>query len=156
MFDSYDSSSYDHSILSEQRRAILEFMATSLALQLAALRAKGPNLLDLKEQKKYHSQSLLFDPLVAATQDFSSLYAICNEGFHELCQLDPRFTAFRHSIFSEQSKREDRTQMTSVQNDQLNTALQDFLHLVGSRLLLKPALKAVEWLVRRFRSVKRH
>lgn len=131
-------------------------MATSLALQLAALRAKGANSLDLKEQRKNHSQSLLFDPLVAATQEFDSLYTICNEGFRELCQLDPRFIAFRHSIFSEQSKREDRTQMTSVQNGQLNTALEDFLHLLGSRLLLKPALKAVEWIVRRFRSVKRH
>lgn len=130
-------------------------MATSLALQLAALRTKGANPLDLNEQKKYHSQSLLFDSPVAATQEFDSLYAICNEGFRELCQLDPRFTTFRHSIFSEQSKREDRTQMTSVQNDQLNTALENFLHLVGGRLLLKPALKAVEWLVRRFRSVKR-
>lgn len=128
-------------------------MATSLALQLAALRTKGANPLDLNEQKKYHSQSLLFDSHVAATQEFDSLYAICNEGFRELCQLDPRFTTFRHSIFSEQSKREDRTQMTSVQNDQLNTALENFLHLVGGRLLLKPALKAVEWLVRRFRSV---
>lgn len=131
-------------------------MATSLALQLAALRTKGANPLDLNEQKKYHSQSLLFDSPVAATQEFDSIYAICNEGFRELCQLDPRFTTFRHSIFSEQSKREDRTQMTSVQNDQLNTALENFLHLVGGRLLLKPALKAVEWLVRRFRSVKRY
>lgn len=130
-------------------------MSTSLALQLAALRGKGANSLDLKTQKKYHSQSLLFDPFVAATQEYDSIYAICHEGFHDLCQLDPRFTAFRHSIFSEQSIREDRTQMTSAQNDQLNTALEDFLHLVGSRLLLKPALKAVEWLVRRFRSVKR-
>lgn len=134
----------------------MESMASSLALQLAALQANGANPLDLKTQKKYHSQSLLFNPLVAATQEFDSLYAICNEGFHDLCHLDPRFTTFRHSIFSEQSKREDRTQMSSVQNDQLNTALEDFLHLVGSRLLLKPALKAVEWLVRRFRSVKQH
>lgn len=131
-------------------------MATSLALQLAALRAKRANPVDLKEQQKCHSQSLLFDPLVAATQEFESVYAICNEGFRELCQLDPRFIAFKHNIFSEQSKREDRTQNTSAQNDQLNTALEDFLHLAGSRLLLKPALKAVEWLVRRFRSVKRH
>lgn len=133
----------------------MQSMATSLALQLAALRGKGANSLDLKTQKINHSQSLLFDPFVAATQEYDSIYAICDEGFHELCQLDPRFTAFRNSIFSEQSIREDRTQMSSVQNDQLNTALEDFLHLVGSRLLLKPALKAVEWLVRRFRFVKR-
>lgn len=132
----------------------MKSMSTSLALQLALLRGKGANPLDLKTQKKYHSQSLLFDPSVAATQEYDSIYAICHEGFQELCQLDPRFTAFRHNIFSEQSIREDRTQMSSAQNDQLNTALEDFLHLVGSRLLLKPALKAVEWLVRRFRSVK--
>ena len=128
-------------------------MATSIAAQLAQIRAKGSNPLDSKAHKIQHSQSLIFDPGVAVTQSFDSLFILCREAFNELCLLDSRFTGFATSIFSEQSKNQDRTQMTSMQNDQLNTVLEDFLGLVGVRLLLKPALKAVEWLVRRFRLV---
>lgn len=127
-------------------------MTTALAAQLAQVRAITTNPLDLQAQKKAHSRSLLFDAKVAATQDFDSIYQICYEGFEELCHLDSRFSVFANSLFSEQSKREDRTQMTAAQNEQLDVVLEDFLGLVGSKLLLKPALKAVEWLIRRFRS----
>ena len=126
-------------------------MTTALASQLAQIRAHSTNPLDLKAQKKAHSRSLVFEPGVAANQDFESLYQICYEGFQELCNLDSRFAGFADSIFSEQSKHEDRIQMTAVQNQRLDVVLEEFLHLVGSKLLLKPALKAVEWLVRRFR-----
>lgn len=126
-------------------------MASSLATQLAQIRAQGANPLDLKAQKKAHSQSLLFDAQVAATQDFDTIFWICNEGFQELCRLDSRFAAFARSIFGEQSIHADRTQMTALQNSELDGNLEKFLGLVSSRLLLKPALKAVEWLVRRFR-----
>ena len=129
-------------------------MATALAAQLAPIAARSSNQLDLKAQKKAHSQSLLFNEDVAATQDFDTLYQICVEGFEELCQIDARFTTFSRSIFGQQSKREERTQMTEEQNAELDTVLESFLSLIGSRLLLKPAIKAVEWLVRRFRSVK--
>ncbi|CAD6593091.1 MAG: snoRNA-binding rRNA-processing protein utp10 [Alectoria sarmentosa] len=126
-------------------------MATALASQLAQIRAYSTNPLDLKAQKKAHSRSLLYEPGVAASQDFDSLYQICYEGFQELCRLDSRFDGFDKNLFSEQSKQEDRTQMTAAQNQQLDVVLEEFLHLVSSRLLLKPALKAVEWLIRRFR-----
>ncbi len=129
-------------------------MATSLASQLAQIRAHSTNSLDLKAQKKAHSKSLLFSPDHAANQDFETLFLICREGWQELCQLDPRFLSFARNLFSEQSKQEDRTQMTSAQNESLDNVLEDFMGLVGARLLLKPALKALEWLVRRFRSVR--
>lgn len=126
-------------------------MASSLVTQLAKIRAQGANPLDLKAQKKAHSQSLLFAPHVAATQDFDTIFWICNEGFQDLCRLDPRFAEFSQSIFSEQSKQVDRTQMTALQNSQLNKNLERFLGMICGKILLKPALKAVEWLVRRFR-----
>ncbi|KAF7155118.1 hypothetical protein CNMCM5623_006545 [Aspergillus felis] len=126
-------------------------MASSLAAQLSQIAAKSTNQLDLKAQRIAHSQSLIFDRKVASTQDFDTVYQICYEGFQELCQLDPRFTAFERTIFSEQSKAEDRTQLTAAQNKELDVALEAFLALVGGRLLLNPAVKAVEWLVRRFR-----
>lgn len=128
-------------------------MASALQSQLAQIAAKSTNSHDLKAQKKAHSQSLLFEPRVAAAQDFDTIYQICYEGFQELCQLDSRFISFARNIFSEQSKQEDRTQMTAAQNLELDDVLEDFLGLVGARLLLKPAQKAVEWLVRRFKLV---
>ena len=128
-------------------------MATALATQLAKVAANSSNSLDLKAQKKAHSQSLIFDPPVAATQDFDTVYQICLEGYQELCQLDGRFLNFARSIFSEQSKKEERSQMTAAANKELDVVLESFLGLVGGRLLLKPALKAVEWLIRRFRLV---
>ncbi|KAL8998226.1 MAG: hypothetical protein Q9188_006146 [Gyalolechia gomerana] len=126
-------------------------MATSLAQQLAHIRVRSINALDLEAQKKTHSKSLLFDAHHAATQSYETLFQVCYEGWQELCRLDSRFIGFAGSLFSEQSKQEDRTQMTAAQNKDLDIVLEDFMGLVGSRLLLKPALKAVEWLVRRFR-----
>jgi U3 small nucleolar RNA-associated protein 10 len=126
-------------------------MATALQRQLAVIAANSTHQLDLKFQKASHSQSLLFDPKVAATQDFNSLYRICIEGFEELCVLDKRFNVFATSVFSEQSKSEERGLMNKKQNAELDGVLESFLGLVGGRLLLKPALKAVEWLIRRFR-----
>jgi len=126
-------------------------MATALVAQLAKIRAQSTNSLDLKAQKKAHSQSLLFDSRNASTQDFDSIYQVCYEGFEEICRLDLRFAQFASNIFSEQSKEEDRTQMTAAQNQQLDVVIEEFLGLIGSKLLLRPAMKAVEWLVRRFR-----
>lgn len=126
-------------------------MSSALVSQLGQIRVKSSNSLNLKAQKKGHSQSLLFEPSIAATQDFDTIYQLCHEGFRELCHLDSRFTRFSGNIFSEQSKQEDRTLMTESQNGKLDTQLESFLGLVGSRLLLKPAIRAVEWTVRRFR-----
>ncbi|KAI9753561.1 MAG: hypothetical protein M4579_005103 [Chaenotheca gracillima] len=126
-------------------------MATALSAQLSQIAAKSTNSLNLKAQKAAHSQSLIFDPRVASAQDFDTLYTICAEGFQELCLLDPRFSRFSRSIFSEHSKGEERTQRTQQENKELDGVLDDFLSLVSGRLLLRPAIKAVEWLVRRFR-----
>ncbi|KAJ5779796.1 hypothetical protein N7457_007516 [Penicillium paradoxum] len=126
-------------------------MASSLAAQLSQIAAKSTHELDLKAQRVLHSQSLIFDKKVASTQDFDSIYDICYDGFRELCSLDPRFTEFDRTIFSEQSKAEDRSQMNSQQNKELDQVVEAFLALVGGRLQLSPAVKAVDWLVRRFR-----
>ncbi|TKA80877.1 hypothetical protein B0A49_00828 [Cryomyces minteri] len=126
-------------------------MTTALQQQLAAIAASSTHQLDLKAQKTAHGKSLLFEPKVAANQSFDSIFQICQEGYQELCMLDPRFTPFARSLFSEQSKGEDRTQMTAKENEALDKVVESFLGLVGARLLLRPAAKALEWLVRRFR-----
>lgn len=126
---------------------------SSLQKQLAAIASKGSgsNELDLKAQKTAHSQSLLFEPAVAANQSYDLLYHICLEGFEQLCALDARFVRFANTLFSPQSRTEDRTQMNQAQDKSLQAVLKSFMTLVGGRLLLTPAIKAVEWLVRRFR-----
>ncbi|KAI7653685.1 hypothetical protein KC319_g10448, partial [Hortaea werneckii] len=127
-------------------------MATSLQQQLAAIQQTSTHQLDLKAQKAQHSKSLLFEPRDAASQSFDTIYQICNEGFNELSQLDARFLPFARNLFSEQSKNEDRTQMTAVENEELNKTVESFLGLVQGRLLLRPAMKAMEWVVRRFQA----
>ncbi|WPH03565.1 Hypothetical protein R9X50_00644600 [Acrodontium crateriforme] len=125
-------------------------MATALQQQLAAIAANSTHQLDLKAQKTRHSKSLLFEPRDAASQNFDTIFQICYEGFEELCMLDSRFTPYARTLFSEQSKNADRTQMTAHENEELDRTIKSFLGLVCGRLLLKPAMKAVEWLVRRF------
>lgn len=126
-------------------------MATALQQQLAQIARSSTNQLDLKAQKVQHSKSLLFEARDAANQTFDTVYQICAEGFQELCMLDARFAPFAQNLFSEQSKGEDRGQMTAQENQELDKVIDSFLGLVGGRLLLRPAIKALEWLVRRFR-----
>ncbi|KAI1505608.1 hypothetical protein F5X99DRAFT_250150 [Biscogniauxia marginata] len=126
-------------------------MATSLAAQLAKISAGSRSSLDVKAQKVAHSKSLIFEPGRAASQDFHTLYGICYKGFEELCRLDPNFSPFGSTLFSEQSQDEDRNQMTIAENAELDRKIDSFLRLVGARLRLMPAIKAIEWLVRRFK-----
>ena len=125
-------------------------MATQLQKQLAAIAANSTHQLDLKAQRTAHAKSLLFDRTVAVSQDFFTIYTLCGEGFAELCQLDQRFIQFSDTLFSEQSVGEDRGQWTQKQNAELDIEIESFLALVQPRLLLKPAQKAAEWLIRRF------
>lgn len=130
-------------------------MATSLAAQLAQVAANSKSTLNVKAQKAAHSKSLIWEPRVAASQSYQNLYKTCHQGFEELCQLDGRFSHFQATIFNEESQAQDRTQLTAAENQELDKQIDAFLRLVGSRLRLMPAIKAIEWLVRRFRYVKR-
>ncbi|KAI2639672.1 hypothetical protein GGS26DRAFT_541081 [Hypomontagnella submonticulosa] len=126
-------------------------MTTALAAQLAQIATNSKSTLDVKAQKAAHSKSLIFEPRVAASQNYQTLYGICHQGYEELCQLDSRFVPFGNTLFSEQSQNEDRSQMTASENAELDKKIDSFLHLAGARLRLMPTIKAIEWLVRRFR-----
>ena len=126
-------------------------MSTSLAAQLSRIAANSNNSLNLKAQKAAHSKSIIFEPRIAASQGFETLYTLCHEGFQELCLLDGRFVEFQRDIFSDQSQEQDRTQLSEDQNSELDRRVESFLGLIGGRLRLNPAIKAVEWLIRRFR-----
>ena len=126
-------------------------MATTLAAQLAQVAAKSKSTLNVKAQKAAHSKSLIWEPRVAASQTYQALYKICFQGFEELCQLDARFARFQSTIFSEESQEQDRTQLNKAENEELDRQVDAFLRLVGGRLRLMPAIKSIEWLIRRFR-----
>ncbi|KAK6331999.1 snoRNA-binding rRNA-processing protein utp10 [Orbilia javanica] len=130
-------------------------MASTLASQLQSLQKNRPSTLsstvDPKALRKLHSVSLLFTPEHAATQDFDTIYSICYEGFEELCSLDRRFAAFERSLFSEQSVTIDRDVLSKADNEKLDENVKGFLGLLGAWALVKSGVKALEWLVRRFR-----
>lgn len=126
-------------------------MVSAFASQLQAIAKNSSHELDLKVPRNAHAESLLFERDVAVKQDYETIYNICNEGYRELCQLDHRFHDFDRNLFSEQAKNQDRDQMSRSENEALDLVLKRCLMLLGGRLLLKPALKALEWLIRRFR-----
>lgn len=126
-------------------------MATSLSAQLAQIAANSRTSLNAKALKATHSKSLIWEPREAAGQTFAEIYTVCYEGFEELRRLDSRFTQFGSTLFSEQSQDADRTQLTADENAALDKRIDSFLHLAGSRLRLMPAIKSIEWLIRRFR-----
>jgi hypothetical protein len=128
-------------------------MTSSLAQQLQKIAAASTSTLDTKKLKTLHSVSLLFDRTHAASQGLDTIFSIALDGFNELCALDPRFAVFEKGLFSEASKDVDRFVLPKEEVAELDRSLEAFLGLVSGRLLLKPAVKAVEWLVRRFRYV---
>lgn len=129
-------------------------MATALQQQLAAISAKSTDQLNLKAQKQRHAKSLLFEPREAATQSFDTLFQICGEGFDDLCTLDARFRSFATNLFAPSSVEVERETLNKKENDDLNTVVEQFLGLICGRLLLKPALKCVEWVIRRWKALE--
>ena len=126
-------------------------MATSLGAQLADLRSRSSHQSASKAQKIAHSKSLLFEREVAAHQSFDVIFRVCVEGFEDLCRLDRRFSPYATSLFSSKSILQDRSRFSHAENEGLNSVLNNFLTLIGSKLRLRSALMAVEWLIRRFR-----
>ncbi|KAI5810289.1 hypothetical protein DFH27DRAFT_509326 [Peziza echinospora] len=126
-------------------------MASTLAQQLQRIADVSVNTVSAERLKATYSVSLLYPPQVAATQDIDLIYSSTIDGFAELVELDPRFKRFERGIFSDASRSIDRFTQTKEENDSLNRNVEEFLGLVGPRVLLRSAQKAVEWLVRKFR-----
>ena len=126
-------------------------MPSAFASQLQTIAANSTHELDLKARRNAHGESLLFERDVAVKQDFETIYNICSEGYRELCLLDDRFRDFERNLFSEQAKDQDREQLTKAENEALELVLRRCLMMLSGRLLLRPAVKCLEWLIRRFR-----
>ncbi|KAK9377487.1 uncharacterized protein V1513DRAFT_408819 [Lipomyces chichibuensis] len=128
-------------------------MASSLGRQLSLIKANAvtASTLDRKRRQKSHAVSLIYDPKDAITQDLDSIYLVALKGLQDLESIDHRFRTFEKSLFSETSISIDRYVQTPEQNAVLDRAVESFLALIGPRVLLQPAIQALEWLVRRFK-----
>lgn len=124
---------------------------SSLSQQLKAVSERNASVaLDRKTRSKIHSRSLIFDAKVAAAQDYDYIFQIGCEGLAELADIDSRFDKFSETLFSETSLTFDRNVQTKDIMAQVNANLEAFINLIAPFYHLNPALKAMEWLVRRY------
>ncbi|CAM0135952.1 snoRNA-binding rRNA-processing protein utp10 [Umbelopsis sp. WA50703] len=109
------------------------------------------DLRNVTENSRKYRSSFLFDAREAADQDLETIYSIGLNGIMELRILDSHFAAFESTLFSENMKSVDRVLQTKEENDKLDASIEAFLIHLSPYFLLKPAGKAIEWLIRRFR-----
>ncbi|ETI27179.1 hypothetical protein G647_09862 [Cladophialophora carrionii CBS 160.54] len=126
-------------------------MTSTFAAQLRNIAANSTNELDLRARRDAHAESLIFERNVAIKQDWETIFQICLEGFRETCLLDSRLREFEQNLYSPLAKDQDREHMSKPQNEALDVVLERCLGLLGSKVMLRPGIKAVEWLIRRFR-----
>ncbi|KAI5963834.1 UTP10 [Candida theae] len=126
---------------------------SSLASQLKSINEKTSSVaLNRQQRSKLHSRSLIFEPKVAATQDYEYIHQISTDGLDELCDLDSRFAKFKTSLFATDSINFDRNVQTEDVIQQINTNINAFFTLLGPYYNFTAALTASEWLVRRFQA----
>ncbi|CAK9436754.1 uncharacterized protein LODBEIA_P12760 [Lodderomyces beijingensis] len=126
---------------------------SSLASQLKSINEKNSSVAFNRQQRsKLHSRSLIFDPKVASGQDYEYIYEIAVAALDELCELDSRFGKFKPSLFSRDSVNFDRNVQTEELINQLNKNIDAFFILLAPYYGFTAALRAAEWLVRRFQA----
>lgn len=121
-------------------------MSTSLAEQLRRLKTPQTSL--LVDSKK--RASILFDAKEAATKDRETIFDIGYSGFNELIALNPSFMQFESSLFDKNAREMQRAVENREVNEHLNEVIKKFLIHLSPYLLLQPAHKCLEWLIRRF------
>lgn len=124
---------------------------SSLSQQLKAIGERNASVaLDRKSRAAIHSRSLIFEPKVAAAQDFDYIYSVACEGLDELVEIDLRFAKFRATLFSETSVGFDRNTAAKDVVAHADKNALAFVNMAAPYFGLGPALKALEWLVRRY------
>jgi len=124
---------------------------SSLQKQLAALAKKTPRPVGVGLRQKIRRVSILFTEKEAATIDLQTLHSIGVNGLLELKKFDARFGTFESNLFAPASVELDRELQTEDVNRKLDKTIEHFLLLLSPFMLLKPAHKAFEYLLRRHR-----
>lgn len=119
---------------------------TSLAQQLRHLKTPQTSL--LVDSKK--RPSILFNPKEAAEKDRETIFDIGYSGFEDLVKLNPSFLQFESSLFDKNARELQRAIENKEVNRQLKEVIKKFLIHLSPYLLLQPAHKCLEWLIRRF------
>lgn len=121
-------------------------MATSLADQLQRLKTPQTSL--LTDSKK--RASILFSQKEAAEKDRETIFDIGYSGFQDLIKLNPSFLQFESSLFDKNARELQRAVEHELVNRQLKEVIKKFMVHLSPYLLLQPAHKCLEWLIRRF------
>jgi U3 small nucleolar RNA-associated protein 10 len=101
--------------------------------------------------EKLKKTSLLFNLFEAADFDFWNIYQIGVSGFACLCHLDSRFELFAMSVFHKTSLSFDRFTQRLKDDKLVNGAMENFLAILADYFDTRPALKVLEYLLRRFK-----
>jgi hypothetical protein len=120
-------------------------MASSLAQQLRKVQGDG-----LRGDDR-NKQSLLFTPREAAHVGVDLVHQVACNGLLELEQMDERFAPYSRSLFSEASRSLIRDALDAEEEQRVNASIQSLLQLLSQYLLLRPAHKALEYLIRVYR-----
>ena len=76
-------------------------------------------------------------------------FSVGINGLEELETIDPSFAEFESALFGDSSITFERSVKSKDVNDKLDETIQKFLIKVSPFCLLKPAHKAIEWLIHR-------
>ncbi|KAK3612581.1 hypothetical protein CHS0354_042081 [Potamilus streckersoni] len=120
---------------------------TSLAKQLQRLAVPHSQAVFGGDKRKV---SLLFDPKEAASIDRETFYALGTNGLEELITLYEGFQEYEGSLYAESSLTFERSVQTKEVNQKLDETINRFLIHLSPYCLLKPAHKALEWLIYRY------
>ena len=122
---------------------------SSLEKQLKRLRI--PDSGSLERATKFKKKtSFLFDPKEASDIDNETVFALALNGLDELKLVNLQFENFESLLFTESSKYLERTLQSQEVNDKLDSDIKDYLRFLSPYILLKPAHKTLEWLIRRY------
>ncbi|XP_047143600.1 HEAT repeat-containing protein 1 isoform X1 [Hydra vulgaris] len=118
----------------------------SLSDQLKSLQIPGQAAI---QQNLSIKHSILFDAQTSATLDNDTILEIGITGFTNLCSIDFVFKQFE-DLFTRSALKIQRNMENKDFNRRLSKKLSMFLMFLSPYVLLKPAHRVLEWLVRRF------
>lgn len=128
-------------------------MPSSLATQLAQNASLNASILSTSRRKP--TESYLFPVSQASTHDLESIHFLASNAFLQFKNIQPSCRKYEAALFSDAVKDVDRTLLSKEMDEELNVNLRGFLKVLGPWLMEGISGKLIEWLVRRFRLVRR-
>lgn len=127
---------------------------TSLAAQLAAVRPQVHAARSEAGGLKNRA-SLLFTPSEAAELDIDAIHSVGLSGLAELTAHDPALAKYEKTLLVRTVTVFRREQQTVEVIRSLDTSIRGLLNAISPFFLLRPCLKVIEFLIRRY-SVHEH